>query len=61
MRLKPLYNTFRSASETGNLAQSQQAFDAAEQELGKLTGKYPEATEALSRIKSDRPQLQQPY
>jgi hypothetical protein len=49
--IETIVNTFRSASETGNLAQSQQAFDAAEQELGKLTGKYPEATEALSRIR----------
>ena len=46
-----IYNTWRSASETGNLAQSQQAFDAAEQELSKLSATYPEATEALSRIK----------
>jgi ribosomal protein S20 len=49
--IKTIVNTFRSASETGNLTQSQQAFDAAEQELGKLTEKYPEATEALSRIR----------
>jgi hypothetical protein len=49
--IETIVNTFRSASETGNLTQSQQAFDAAEQELGKLTGKYPEATEALSRIR----------
>jgi hypothetical protein len=49
--IETIYNTWRSASETGNLAQSQQAFDAAEQELGKLSGKYPEATEALSRMR----------
>jgi hypothetical protein len=49
--IETIVNTFRSASETGNLVQSQQAFDAAEQELGKLTGKYPEATEALYRIR----------
>ena len=49
--IETIVNTFRSASETGNLTQSQQAFDAAEQELGKLSSKYPEATEALSRIR----------
>jgi hypothetical protein len=46
-----IYNTWRAASETGNLAQSQQAFDAAEQELSKLAATYPEATEALSRMR----------
>jgi hypothetical protein len=49
--IETIYNTWRSASETGNLAESQQAFDAAEQELSKLSATYPEATEALSRIK----------
>jgi hypothetical protein len=49
--IETIYNTWRSASETGNLAESQRAFDAAEQELSKLSATYPEATEALSRIK----------
>ena len=49
--IESIVNTFRSASETGNLAESQRAFDAAEQELGKLASTYPEATEALSRIR----------
>jgi hypothetical protein len=49
--IETIVNTWRSASETGNLAESQRAFDAAEQELGKLSGKYPEATEALSRMR----------
>ena len=49
--IETIVNTWRSASETGNLAESQQAFDAAEQELGKLASTYPEATEALSRIR----------
>ena len=49
--IETIVNTFRSASETGNLAESQRAFDAAEQELGKLSSKFPEATEALSRIR----------
>ena len=49
--IETIVNTFRAASETGNLAESQLAFDAAEQELGKLSSKYPEATEALSRIR----------
>jgi hypothetical protein len=49
--IETIVNTWRSASETGNLAQSQQAFDAAEQELGKLASTFPEATEALSRIR----------
>lgn len=46
-----IVNTYISASETGSLAQSQQAFDAAEQELSKLSGRYSKATEALSRIR----------
>jgi len=46
-----IYNTWRSASETGNLAESQRAFDAAEQELSKLAPTYKEATEALFRIR----------
>lgn len=46
-----IVNVWRSATETGNLAQSQQAFDAAEQELTKLAGRYPKATEALSQIR----------
>jgi hypothetical protein len=49
--IESIVNTWRSASETGNLAESQRAFDAAEQELGKLASTYPEATEALSRIR----------
>ena len=49
--IETIVNTFRAASETGNLAESQLAFDAAEQELSKLSSKYPEATEALSRIR----------
>ena len=49
--IETIVNTFRSASETGNLAESQRAFDAAEQELGKLSSKFPEATEALYRIR----------
>ena len=49
--IETIFNTWRSASETGNLAESQRAFDAAEQELSKLSATYPEATEALSRIK----------
>jgi hypothetical protein len=49
--IESIVNTFRSASETGSLAESQRAFDAAEQELGKLASTYPEATEALSRIR----------
>lgn len=46
-----IVNVWRSATETGSLAQSQQAFDAAEQELTKLAARYPAATEALSRIR----------
>jgi hypothetical protein len=49
--INSIYNTWRSASETGNLAESQRAFDAAEQELSKLAATYPEATEALSRMR----------
>jgi hypothetical protein len=49
--ISSIYNTWRSASETGNLAESQRAFDAAEQELSKLAATYPEATEALSRMR----------
>ncbi len=49
--IESIVNTWRSASETGNLAESQRAFDAAEQELGKLASTYPEATEALSRMR----------
>jgi hypothetical protein len=49
--INSIYNTWRSASETGNLAESQRAFDAAEQELTKLAATYPEATEALSRMR----------
>jgi hypothetical protein len=49
--IESIVNTWRSASETGNLTESQRAFDAAEQELGKLASTYPEATEALSRIR----------
>jgi len=49
--IESIVNTWRSASETGNLAESQRAFDAAEQELSKLSSTYPEATEALSRMR----------
>lgn len=49
--IETIYNTWRAASETGNLAESQRAFDAAEQELQKLSARYPEATEALSRMR----------
>ena len=49
--IESIVNTWRSASETGSLTESQRAFDAAEQELGKLASTYPEATEALSRIR----------
>jgi hypothetical protein len=49
--IESIVNIWRSASETGSLAESQRAFDAAEQELGKLASTYPEATEALSRIR----------
>lgn len=49
--IESIYNTWRSASETGNLVESQRAFDAAEQELSKLAATYPEATEALSRMR----------
>jgi hypothetical protein len=49
--ISSIYNTWRSASETGNLTESQRAFDAAEQELSKLAATYPEATEALSRMR----------
>jgi hypothetical protein len=45
-----IVNTWRVATETGTLAESQQAFDAAKEGLTQLSGKYPEATEALSRI-----------
>ena len=45
-----IFNTWRSATETGTLAESQQAFDAAKEGLSKLAGKYPEATEAISRM-----------
>ena len=45
-----IFNTWRSTTETGTLAESQQAFDAAKEGLSKLAGKYPEATEALSRM-----------
>ena len=45
-----IFNTWRSTTETGTLAESQQAFDAAKEGLSKLSGKYPEATEALSRM-----------
>lgn len=46
-----IVNVWRSTTETGSLAESQQAFDAAEQELTKLAARYPKATEALSRIR----------
>lgn len=49
--IESIVNTWQAASQTGNLAQSQRAFDAAEQELTKLAGRYPKATEALSRIR----------
>jgi hypothetical protein len=49
--IESIYNTWSSTSETGNLAESQRAFDAAEQELTKLAGRYPEATEALNRMR----------
>ena len=46
-----IVNVWRSATETGNLSQSQRAFDAAEQELTKLAPRYPKATEELSRLR----------
>lgn len=46
-----IVNVFLSATETGNLAESQRAFDAAEQELTKLAPRYSAAREALSRIR----------
>lgn len=46
-----IVNVWRSTTETGNLAESQRAFDAAEQELTKLAPRYSAATEALSRIR----------
>lgn len=46
-----IVNVWRSSTETGSLAQSQKAFDAAEQELTKLASRYPEATQALSQIR----------
>jgi hypothetical protein len=49
--INTIVNTWKATAETGNLRQSQQAFDAAEEELGKLAARYPKATEALSRIR----------
>lgn len=49
--ISTIENIFNSSSETENLQQSQQAYDAAEQGLMKFTDRYPEAVEALNRIR----------
>ena len=49
--IQTIENIFNSSSETENLQQSQQAYDAAEQGLMKFTDRYPEAVEALARIR----------
>ena len=49
--IESIFNTWKSTSETGNLAETQRAFDAAEQELTKLATRYPKATESLSKMR----------
>ncbi len=49
--IRTIENIFNGSAETENLQQSQQAYDAAEQGLMKFTDRYPEAVEALNRVR----------